>query len=192
MIHIAVFISGAGTNARNIIEYFKSHNKLAIALIVSNNYHSGALEISKESGIPFYIGSREDFYSTNRIVDALQAHKIQGIVLAGFLWLIPDNLLNLYSNRIVNIHPSLLPKYGGKGMYGMKVHQSVKNSNDNKTGITIHIVNAEYDKGEILLQESIAVHSEDTPEMIAQKVHQLEYEFYPKIIESYFEKVFKL
>ena len=191
-IHVAIFISGAGTNAINIIEYFKSNNKISISLIVSNNTQSGALKISKESGIPFYIGSREDFYHSNKIVDVLQAYQVQGIVLAGFLWLIPENLLKLYPNRIMNIHPSLLPKYGGKGMYGTKVHQAVKNSNDLQSGITIHLVNEEYDKGEILLQEKINIDSDDTPEMIAEKVHELEYKFYPNIIEEYFEKHFKL
>jgi phosphoribosylglycinamide formyltransferase-1 len=191
-IHVAIFISGAGTNAINIIEYFKSNNKISISLIVSNNAQSGALEISKKSGIPFFIGSREDFYHSNKIVDVLQAYQVQGIVLAGFLWLIPENLLKLYPNRIMNIHPSLLPKYGGKGMYGTKVHQAVKNSNDLQSGITIHLVNEEYDKGEILLQEKINIDSDDTPEMIAEKVHELEYKFYPNIIEEYFEKHFKL
>lgn len=191
-INIAIFLSGTGSNTINIIEYLKNHKYVSISLIVSNNFQSGALKISKQSGIPFYIGSREDFYHSNKIVDVLQAHKVQGIVLAGFLWLIPGNLLKLYPNRIINIHPALLPKYGGKGMYGMKVHEAVKNANEPTTGITIHVVNAEYDKGEILLQERVTILSEDTPEIIAQKVHQLEYEHFPSIIEKYFLKEFKL
>ncbi len=191
-INVALFISGTGTNAINIIEYFKNHHKIAISLIISNKIQSGALEISKESGIPFFIGTRDDFYHSNKIVEVLQVHQVKGIVLAGFLWLIPENLLKLYPNRIINIHPSLLPKYGGKGMYGMKVHEAVKNSKDEITGITIHVVNSEYDKGEVLLQESIAVQSEDTPELIAKKIHQLEYQFFPPTIEKYFIKEFNL
>lgn len=191
-INIAIFISGAGSNARNIIEYFKNHKSISISLIISNNYHSGALEISKDSGIPFFIGGRDDFFNSNKIIDVLLVHHVKGIVLAGFLWLIPKNLLKIYPNRIINIHPSLLPKYGGKGMYGMKVHQSVKDSNEKETGITIHLVNEEYDKGEILLQEKVAVHSEDTPAMIAENVHQLEYKFFPSVIETYFQKEFNL
>ncbi|HUH74004.1 MAG TPA: phosphoribosylglycinamide formyltransferase [Chitinophagales bacterium] len=191
-INIAIFISGAGTNARRIIEHFKNHSLISISLIVSNSIHSGALQISKDSGIPFFFGGREEFYKSNRIIEALQAHKVQAIVLAGFLWLIPESLLKLYPNRIINIHPSLLPKYGGKGMYGMKVHEAVKNANETKTGITIHVVNSEYDKGEVLLQESIDIHFEDHPEMIAQKIHQLEYQFFPPTIEKYFVKEFNL
>ena len=191
-INIAVFISGVGSNARNIIEYFKNNERISISLIISNNIQSGAIEISKESSIPFFIGGKDDFYNSNKIVEALQVHKVQGIVLAGFLWLIPNQLLKLYPNRIINIHPSLLPKFGGKGMYGMRVHQAVKDSNEKETGITIHLVNEEYDKGKILLQEKVAVHSEDTPAMIAENVHHLEYKFYPKVIEEYFQKEFKL
>lgn len=187
---MAVFISGTGSNARNIIEYFKSSETVEISLIISNNPLSGALQISKDTGVPFYITNRNEFYHTNKVVEVLQAHKVQVIVLAGFLWLIPENLIQLYPNRIINIHPALLPKYGGKGMYGMNVHRAVKEMGEKETGITIHIVNEEYDKGEILLQQKVEVDESDTPETIAQKVHALEYQYFPKTIEDYLQKIF--
>lgn len=188
--NIAVFISGTGTNARNIIEYFKGSENVEISLIVSNNAQSGALQISKDTGVPFYITNRNEFYQTNQLIDVLQAHKVQVIVLAGFLWLIPEKLIQLYPNRIINIHPALLPKYGGKGMYGMNVHRAVKEMGEQETGITIHVVNEEYDKGEILLQQKVEVSEMDTPESIAQKVHALEYQYFPKTIEDYVQKIF--
>lgn len=189
-IHVAVFISGAGTNARNIIQYFRNHERIDISLIISNKADSGALQISRDTGVPFYIMTREEFYDKNKIIEILHAHKVQSVVLAGFLWLVPANLIRLYPNRMINIHPALLPKYGGKGMYGMRVHQAVKAAGDTSTGITIHLVNEEYDKGRVLLQKSVEVESSDTPEAIAQKVHQLEYDFFPKVIEEHLLKEF--
>ncbi len=190
-VNIAVFISGTGSNARNIIKYFENHNRIEVSLIVSNRIDSGALQISKDTGVPFYIMNREEF-SGKKIIEILQAHRVQSIVLAGFLWLVPQHLIKLYPNRIINIHPALLPKYGGKGMYGMKVHQSVKDAGEKESGITIHLVNEEYDKGEILLQERIEILPEDTPEEIAQKIHGLEYASFPKTIESHLKKEFSL
>lgn len=188
-INIAVFISGTGSNARNIIKYFKNHNKIEVSLIVSNRVDSGALQISRDTGVPFYIMNREEF-SGKKIIEILQAHRVQSIVLAGFLWLIPQHLIKLYPNRIINIHPALLPKYGGKGMYGMKVHQSVKDAGENESGITIHLVNEEYDKGEILLQKKTEILPVNTAEEIAQKIHELEYQYFPATIEEYLAKEF--
>lgn len=188
--NIAVFISGKGSNALNIIQYFKSSENIEVSLIVSNRSDSGALQISKDTGVPFFIMNRTDFYEKNKLIEVLQAHHVQAIVLAGFLWLIPQKLIQLYPERIINIHPALLPKYGGKGMYGMNVHQAVKDHNEEETGITIHVVNEEYDKGKILLQQKVKLTEQDTPESIAQKVHALEYEYFPKTIEEYIEKIF--
>lgn len=189
--NIAVFISGTGSNARNIIEYFKGSDLVEISLIISNKSDSGALQISKDTGVSFYIIQRDEFYDSNKIIDILHAHRVQYIVLAGFLWLIPKKLIQLYPDRIVNIHPALLPKYGGKGMYGMKVHQAVKENQEKETGITIHLVNEEYDKGEILLQSKVEVLDHDTAEDIAQKVHELEYLHFPATIEKHILKVFQ-
>ncbi|MCO5232099.1 MAG: phosphoribosylglycinamide formyltransferase [Chitinophagales bacterium] len=190
-INIAVFISGAGSNARNIIEYFKDNERVEVALILSNKKDSGALKISQDTGVPFYIFDREAFYQTDKIKEILLDHHVQSIILAGFLWLVPDYLLKLFPNRIINIHPSLLPKYGGKGMYGMKVHEAVKSSGDKWSGITIHLVNEEYDKGQILLQEKVAIDENDSPENIANKIHQLEYTYFPSTIENYLLSHFK-
>lgn len=188
-INIVLFISGTGSNARNIIKYFNGHPSINISLIVSNKSNSGALQISKDTGVPFYIMDRTSFYEKNTVIEVLQAHQADVIVLAGFLWLIPAKLIQLFPDRIINIHPSLLPKYGGKGMYGMHVHQTVKDAGECQTGITIHVVNEEYDKGEVLLQVCTDIDDSDTPDSIAHKVHQLEYEHFPVVIEDYVKKI---
>lgn len=190
-INIVLFISGTGSNARNIIKYFNGHPSINISLIVSNKSNSGALQISKDTGVPFYIMDRTSFYEKNTVIEVLQAHQADVIVLAGFLWLIPAKLIQLFPDRIINIHPSLLPKYGGKGMYGMHVHQAVKDAGECQTGITIHVVNEEYDKGEVLLQVCTDIDDSDTPDSIAQKVHQLEYQHFPVVIEEYVKKIFQ-
>ncbi|MCO5249493.1 MAG: phosphoribosylglycinamide formyltransferase [Chitinophagales bacterium] len=183
---IAIAISGAGSNARAIIKYFKNHEKIEVALLISNQQTSGAEKISQDTGVPYFIFNRENFYKKDTIIKLLEKYEIQGLILAGFLWLIPENLIQKFPRSIINIHPALLPKYGGKGMYGMKVHQAVKDAREEETGITIHLVNQEYDKGEVLLQEKVKIESSDTPEDIAQKVHQLEYAFFAPTIEKYF------
>jgi len=181
---IAIFASGSGTNAQRIIEYFKGHSFISVDLILSNNPEAFVLTRAKSAGIPTVIFTRKEFYETERVLTILKERKITFIVLAGFLWLIPDYLLHEYSGKIVNIHPALLPKYGGKGMYGMRVHESVIKSLDKESGITIHMVNEKYDDGQIIFQSRCKVEPEDTPETLAQKVHALEYEHYPRLIES--------
>jgi len=184
---IAIFASGQGTNAKNIIEYFKGNNQLCIGLIVSSHPKAGVLEVAAKAGIPSLELDKKEYYgSGDSLRRSLKAYAIDGIVLAGFLWLVPSYLLEKYENGIINIHPALLPKYGGKGMYGMRVHQTVWANRDSTTGITIHEVNARYDEGKILFQASCPVSPLDTPDEIAKKVHQLEYTHYPKVIEEYF------
>jgi phosphoribosylglycinamide formyltransferase-1 len=182
---IAIFASGSGTNAEEIFKHFKSHPDIEVALLMTNNPEAFALQRAANHNIAAEVFSRAEFKEGERIKSELQKHGITHIVLAGFLWLIPDYLLQLFPDRIINIHPALLPKYGGKGMYGMKVHEAVKAAGDDATGITIHLVNDRYDEGRVLFQASCPVLPEYSPEEIAKCVHQLEYEHYPRIIEQW-------
>jgi phosphoribosylglycinamide formyltransferase 1 len=182
---IAILASGNGTNAEAIIKYFRDHPDIEVALLLSNNPQAYALERAKKYNVASGIFNRDQFRNTPHVLDWLRQEQITHIVLAGFLWLIPDYLIKAYPDRIINIHPALLPKYGGKGMYGLKVHEAVKSSGDHETGITIHLVNEKYDEGEILFQAKCALKKEFTPEHIAQCVHALEYEHYPKVIEQW-------
>ena len=184
MKNIAVFASGSGTNAQNIAEYFLAVRDIRVSLILANKPDAFVLERARELNIPSVVFTRKDFYESDEILGLLRKNEIDFIVLAGFLWLIPEYLLKAYSRRIINIHPALLPKYGGKGMYGDKVHQAVIQSGDNQTGITIHYVNDHYDEGEIIFQDSFDILPEDTAESIARKVHKLEYEHFPRVIEE--------
>lgn len=183
MKHIAVFASGAGTNARKLIDYFRGSSIAEISLVISGNKNAGVIGIANEAGIPYAILSKENFYETSYLLQVLAERKIDYIVLAGFLWLIPQYLIKEFSGRIVNIHPALLPKFGGKGMYGMNVHRSVKESGETKTGITIHYIDEKYDEGEIIFQAECSIEAADTPEDIAAKVHQLEHLHFPEIVE---------
>ncbi len=185
---IAIFASGSGTNAQRIIEYFKGHSFISVDLILSNNPEAFVLTRTKSAGIPTVIFTRKEFYETEKVLTILKDRQITFIVLAGFLWLIPGYLLREYADRIVNIHPALLPGYGGKGMYGMRIHESVIHSGDKETGITIHMVNERYDEGQIIFQARCDVEANESPESLAQKVHALEYEHYPRIIESVLKK----
>jgi len=186
---IAVFASGSGTNAQNIAEYFLASGDITVSLIFANKPDAFVLERAKKLRIPSIVFNRKDFYESEIILDILHKNEIDFIVLAGFLWLIPDYLLNAYSGKIINIHPALLPKYGGKGMYGDKVHQAVIRSGDRQTGITIHFVNDHYDEGEIIFQDSFDILPGDTAESIAQRVHALEYKHFPRVIEETIRKV---
>ncbi len=185
---IAIFASGSGTNAQRIIEYFKGHSFISVDLILSNNPEAFVLTRTKSAGIPTVIFTRKEFYETEKVLTILKDRQITFIVLAGFLWLIPGYLLREYADRILNIHPALLPGYGGKGMYGMRIHESVIHSGDKETGITIHMVNERYDEGQIIFQARCDVEANESPESLAQKVHALEYEHYPRIIESVLKK----
>lgn len=182
---VAIFLSGSGSNARNICTYFKNHEKIEVVLLLSNKENSGAKSIGEEFDIPYIIFNKEQFYHTDEVLHKLVEYKVTSVVLAGFLWLIPSDLLEHYPNQIINIHPALLPKYGGKGMHGMHVHQAVFDNKEKESGITIHVCNKEYDKGEVLFQKSVAIDDLDTPETIAKKVLDLEHLYLPSIIESY-------
>jgi phosphoribosylglycinamide formyltransferase 1 len=181
---IAIFASGGGTNAEEIIKYFDGDLHVSVSVVLTNNPNAFVLERAKKFNIPTRVFTREE-YASGTIVSYLQEHHITHIVLAGFLWLIPESLVKAYPDRIINIHPALLPKFGGKGMYGMKVHESVRSMNEIETGITIHLVNDMYDEGKVLYQAKCEVLSTDTPQQIAHKVHQLEYACYPKVIEKW-------
>jgi phosphoribosylglycinamide formyltransferase-1 len=181
---IAIFASGSGTNAENIINFFKENKKNEISIIFSNNKNAYVIQRAIKHGIKHQIFSRPDFYNSDNVLNILKENNINFIVLAGFMWLIPEYLINEYPNRIINIHPALLPKYGGKGMYGMNVHKAVVENRETESGITIHYVNKEYDKGNIIFQAKCTVSPNDTPEDVAEKVHKLEYTHFPPIIKE--------
>jgi phosphoribosylglycinamide formyltransferase-1 len=184
MHNIAIFASGTGTNARQIIHHFKNHPSIRIALIVCNKPGAGVLDIAKREDIETLLLEKEKFFRGDAYVEELKGHGIDFIVLAGFLWKIPDALVRAYREKIINIHPALLPKYGGKGMYGLFVHEAAINAGDDKSGITIHYVDELYDHGSIIFQASCSIDPEDTPQTLADKVHSLEHRHYPIIIEK--------
>jgi len=184
MKNIAIFASGEGTNAERITNYFKGNTEAEISLILSNKSTAGVLQRASKLGIKSVVFDRELFYGSAEISNLLEKNNIDLIVLAGFLWLVPENLLKTYKHRILNIHPALLPKYGGRGMYGNRVHESVLASNEKKSGITIHYVNDKYDEGQIIFQKEIDILPGETPESLASRIHKLEYEYYPKVIEE--------
>jgi formyltetrahydrofolate-dependent phosphoribosylglycinamide formyltransferase len=183
-VRVAVFASGAGSNAQKIIDHFKGSTTVQIALIVCNKPEAGVLDIAKREHIPTLQIEKETFFRGNGYVDELKAAGIDFVVLAGFLWKIPPTLTAAYPNRMVNIHPALLPRYGGKGMYGMHVHTAIIAAGEKESGITIHYVDNVYDNGAIIFQATCAITAEDTPDTLAQKVHQLEHAHYPRIIEQ--------
>jgi len=187
--NIAIFASGAGTNAQKIIDHFRNSLLARIALIVCNKPGAGVLDIAKKEKIPSLLLDKEKFFRGSAYVDELKEKKIAFIVLAGFLWKIPKTLLDEYPRRIINIHPALLPKYGGKGMYGQKVHETVIEKRDRESGITIHYVDEHYDNGDTILQVTCPVLSDDTPETLATRIHALEYVNYPVIIEELVKKL---
>ena len=182
---IAIFASGAGSNAAKIIEHLKDHAAIQVALIVCNKPGAGVIQIAATHQIPVLMIEKEKFFRGNAYVDEIKHRSgIDFIVLAGFLWKVPIALIHAYPNRIINIHPALLPKYGGKGMYGMHVHEAVIEAGEKESGITIHYVNEHFDEGEAIFQAHCEVTPDDTPETLAQKIHQLEHEHFPKIVEK--------
>lgn len=190
--NIAIFASGNGTNARSISEYFSGNPEIQIVLILSNNPEAYVLKRAEHLDIPAIVFNREDFYLTGKVQVILRERKIDFLVLAGFLWMIPVDLIHEYPGRIINIHPALLPKYGGKGMYGMHVHETVLASGDKESGISIHLVNEKYDEGPVLFQERCPVKPDDTAETLAQRVHALEYLYYPQVIEKWIRQTVSL
>ena len=184
---LAIFASGSGTNAERFFEYFKDHEHIEVSLLLSNNKDAFALQRAEKFGIDSKVFGKDQLIG-GEVLKWLKAQKITHVILAGFLWLIPDNLLKAFPNKIINIHPALLPKFGGRGMYGSKVHEAVKAEKEKETGITIHLVNEQYDDGAIVFQTKTPLLRADTPEQIAEKVHQLEYQYYPKVVESWILK----
>lgn len=185
MIRLAIFASGTGTNAENIIEYFEGHDKIEVALIISNRAKAGVIDIGPKHDIPVYIVDKEKLETTDKALKILEGNKIDFIILAGFLLKVPDYILQAYPDKIINIHPALLPDFGGKGMYGKYVHEAVINAGKKESGITIHLVNENYDEGKILHQVSLEIGEGETAESLAQRVQTLEHEHFPKIIEDY-------
>lgn len=189
MINLAVFASGSGSNAENLIRYFDGHPEIRVNLVLSNKSDALVLQRAERLNVPAVTFNKNDFYHSDNVLKILSDYQIDGVVLAGFLWLIPDNLLKTFPQRILNIHPALLPRYGGKGMYGRYVHEAVVANGEKETGITIHLVNAEYDKGEILFQAHCPVLPDDTSETVAAKVHALEYQHFPIIVEQWGKRI---
>lgn len=181
---IAIFASGSGSNAQKILEYFKDNKIAEVSIILSNNPDAYVLQRADNFETPTHVFDREDFYNTDSVVDLLKNLQIDFVVLAGFLWLIPSNLLNAFPSKIINIHPALLPAYGGKGMYGDRVHKAVLDAQEEESGITIHYVNENFDEGKIIHQSKFKIERGDTVELIRFKGQQLEHQFYPKIIEN--------
>ena len=184
MKRLVIFASGSGTNAENIVNYFRKNNQAETVLILSNKQDAKVLDRATKLESPSVYFTRTDLYNNDKVLQLLLDAKPDLIILAGFLWRFPEEILRNYPNKVINIHPALLPKYGGKGMYGMHVHESVVENNETETGITIHYVNEHYDEGAIIFQASTPINTSDTPLTVANKVHQLEYEFFPKIISQ--------
>ena len=183
--NLAILASGTGSNADKICTYFKGHPTIKVELIISNRANAGVLQIASFHEIESIVIPRTEWYDQNSVAFLLESRNITHIILAGFLLLIPEWLIEDYRGRIINIHPALLPNYGGKGMYGMHVHQRVKEAGDLVSGITIHQVDEHYDQGDIIFQEKVALTREDTAEEIAKKVLQLEHYHYPRVIEDW-------
>ena len=184
MTNIAILASGNGTNAQRIAEYFANHPSICVKIILSNNKDAYVLIRAQNLGIAHQVFSRKTLYETNIILALLEKHDISFIVLAGFMWLIPKTLLDAYRGRIINIHPALLPKFGGKGMYGEHVHEAVIKAGERESGISIHYVNEKYDEGDVIFQARCPVLPDDTAASLAARIHELEYEYYPKVIEN--------
>lgn len=183
-IRIGVFASGNGSNAINLNSYFSENTSIDICKIYCNNPSAGILTKAFSHNIPIQLFTKSQLNSGN-VLKQLKADQIDVVVLAGFLWLIPQNLVKAYPSRIINIHPALLPSYGGKGMYGMRVHEAVVSNKEKESGITIHLVDEEYDRGDHLFQAKTPLDADESPESLAKKIHELEYQHFPKVVEAY-------
>ena len=190
-IRIAIFASGSGSNAQKLMEYFKRSNEAEISLVLTNNSDAYVLQRADNFEIPSHVFDKNEFYRTDDVIDLLKNLDIDLIVLAGFLWLIPKNLIAEYPGRIINIHPAILPKFGGKGMYGDFVHKAVMEAKETEGGITIHYVDENYDEGEYIHQAKYRIDKDDNLEMIKFKGQQLEHLHYPKVVESIVKKLKK-
>lgn len=187
---IAIFASGSGTNAENLIRSFEN-SSIKVSRVYCSNPNAGVIERAHKLNVPVTVFSKSDFYDTTTILDSLKSEHVEYVILAGFLWFIPQYMTDTYNDRILNIHPSLLPKYGGRGMFGIHVHEAVLNNKECESGITIHLVNEDVDSGKVLFQTSCPVLSTDTPEILASRVHALEYEYFPKVVQQYIEETKK-
>jgi phosphoribosylglycinamide formyltransferase-1 len=186
---IAIFASGSGSNAQKIMEHFKKHADAEVVIVLTNNPEAYVLQRADNFEIPSHIFDKHEFYKTNNVVELLKNLQIDLIVLAGFMWLIPQNLLKAFPNKIINIHPALLPKYGGKGMYGDHVHQAVLDAHEEESGITIHFIDEHFDEGEIIHQSRFRIEPGDDLEMVKFKGQQLEHLHYPKVVEQLLKKM---
>jgi len=186
---IAIFASGSGSNAQKIMEHFKKHMDAEVVIVLTNNPEAYVLQRADNFEIPSHIFDKHEFYKTNNVIDLLKNLQIDLIVLAGFMWLIPQNLLKAFPNKIINIHPALLPKYGGKGMYGDRVHQAILEAHEEESGISIHFVNEHFDEGEIIHQSRFKIEPGDDLEMVKFKGQQLEHLHYPKVVEQLLKKM---
>lgn len=187
MTNLAIFASGRGSNAREVINYFKNSEGIKVNLVISNKAEAGVLEIANQEKIPTKVIPFQDFKNSRLVLESMNQYKIDVIILAGFLLKIPAFLIEKFEDRILNIHPALLPNYGGKGMYGRNVHEAVYNNKEKESGITIHLVNENYDEGKILFQASTEIDSTDDPDDIARKVLELEHYYFPRVIEAFVE-----
>ncbi|GAA0736674.1 phosphoribosylglycinamide formyltransferase [Gaetbulibacter jejuensis] len=184
MKRIVIFASGSGTNAENLIKFFHNRDNASVIQVLTNNPHAKVLERAKNLNVSALSFNRVAFSKTDDVLNILKAAQPDLIILAGFLWKFPEHILQHFPNKVINIHPALLPKYGGKGMYGMHVHEAVVANNETETGITIHYVNENYDEGAIIFQAKCSVESSDTAETVAAKIHELEMEHFPKVVED--------
>jgi phosphoribosylglycinamide formyltransferase-1 len=186
---IAIFASGSGSNAQKIMEHFKRNAEAEVVLVLTNNPQAYVLQRSDNFEIPSHIFTRKEFYDTDDVIKLLKNLQVDLIVLAGFLWLVPPSLLKAFPNKIINLHPALLPKHGGKGMYGDHVHKAVLAAADDESGITIHFVSEEFDEGEIIHQSKFRIDPDDNLEVIKFKGQQLEHQHFPRVIESLLKKM---
>lgn len=182
--NIAIFASGTGTNAVNICQYFLNNPSVEVITLVCNKPKAKVIENIKPFELVVHLIDQTDFKNPKKLIERIKEQQIDLLVLAGFLWLIPKALIEAFPNKIINLHPALLPKYGGKGMYGVKVHQAVIEHKESESGITIHYVNEHYDEGGIIFQAKTVVDKNETVESLSEKIHQLEYEHFPKVIEQ--------
>ena len=184
MKHIVIFASGSGSNAQKIAEYFAASDTARVVMIYSNRRDAYVLQRAQKLNIPAIVFNKEDFYDNNVILNHLNNINPDLIVLAGFLWKVPEKIVDAFPKRIVNIHPALLPNYGGKGMYGANVHSAIIANREKMSGITIHYINENYDEGDVIFQATCKIDNDDTPETLAEKVHALEHKYYPEIVEE--------
>jgi phosphoribosylglycinamide formyltransferase 1 len=186
---IAIFASGSGSNAQKIMEHFKRSAEAEVVLVLTNNPQAYVLQRADNFEVPSHVFTRKEFYDGDDVIRLLKNLQVDLIVLAGFLWLVPASLLKAFPNRIINLHPALLPKYGGKGMYGDNVHKAVLANKEEESGITIHFVNEVYDEGEIIHQSRFKIEPGDTLEMIKFKGQQLEHQHFPRVVENLLKKM---